>query len=266
MTAVIDRAKAASARFKRLSKEAGFFPAARYVACRKLGIDTIVSLTIGGVPLLLRTCNEDGAFARSCLMDGEFSAAKDLSNVSFIVDAGGYIGTAAIAFAQMFPDARVVTLEPSEENFRLLVRNTAAFANIIPLNAALVGRDRAVTVFDRDGSNSGFSILPIPKEDKLLPMHSCRGISLRSLMMEYKTDRIDILKLDIEGAEIEILETAAEWLPNTRSIFAELHDRFATGCSEAFDIATAGMTVSIHGEKRFARRLADVTFSPRSAT
>ena len=47
-----------------------------------------------------------------------------------IIDAGGYLGTAAIAFSEAYPDATVVTIEPSPENFALLVQNTAAYPNI----------------------------------------------------------------------------------------------------------------------------------------
>ena len=50
------------------------------------------------------------------ILEGLFS--KDYSGV--IVDAGGYIGTAAIAFSEMYPNATVLTIEPSIDNFNVL--------------------------------------------------------------------------------------------------------------------------------------------------
>lgn len=75
-----------------------------------------------------------------------------------IVDAGGYIGTAAIRFSEMFPLAKIVTLEPEEQNFRLLERNTRDYPSIYPLNCALVGVERDwVTIFDSNCGEWGFT-------------------------------------------------------------------------------------------------------------
>ena len=53
----------------------------------------------------------------------EFSAAALPFGIGFndlIVDAGGYIGTAAIALARMFPGGTIVSLEPEPRNLRCL--------------------------------------------------------------------------------------------------------------------------------------------------
>ena len=59
--------------------------------------------------------------------------------------------------------------------------------------------------------------------------------------------KIDILKLDVEGAEKDIFESAncGKWLDCVRQIVVELHDRIVPGCSEALEHATEG--------RRFAR-------------
>ena len=61
------------------------------------------------------------------------------------------------------------------------------------------------------------------------------GITVSDILRETGRRRIDILKLDIEGAERELFSTSSEdWLPFVRLIVIELHDRFKVGCSEAF--------------------------------
>jgi hypothetical protein len=52
-------------------------------------------------------------------------------------------------------------------------------------------------------------------------------------------DRIDILKLDIEGAELEIFSGPCEWLSKVAILLIELHDRVAPGCSLTFYSALA---------------------------
>jgi len=52
-------------------------------------------------------------------------------------------------------------------------------------------------------------------------------------MFRYKLPCIDILKMDIEGSEIEVLNNSKEWIGDVGSLIIELHDRFRPGCTEA---------------------------------
>ena len=56
---------------------------------------------------------------------------------AWIIDAGANVGYSATWFATTYPRANVIAIEPDEENFRMLVRNTAHQANVVPLRAAL---------------------------------------------------------------------------------------------------------------------------------
>ena len=85
-----------------------------------------VRIHVYGRPITLRKGTPDLQTAKSSLGD-EFNQAQQYLPKSFdgvIVDAGGYIGSAAIRFSEMFPLATVVTLEPEESNFRILTINT----------------------------------------------------------------------------------------------------------------------------------------------
>lgn len=228
-----------------------------FAACRLARIDRSLPLRVGGVALTLRTLKPDLSVARHCLIHGEFSVALNIAgggNVSFIVDAGGYIGTAAIAFAKMFPHATIVTIEPSSENFTILKQNVAQFDNIIPVKAALVGgADRSVTLYDRDTGSWGYTLLPRQGARELRVLDVVTGISLSSLMNQHEVDHIDILKLDIEGSELDVLQNSAEWMPKVGVIFAELHDRIVPGCTDAFEKATSDMKrVDLRDEKHVA--------------
>lgn len=255
---MMKRVRSAAIGAWQLARENGLLPIARFAVYRSAGIDALLPLRIGGVDLVLRTSNTDLSVARHCLIDEEFSVAKHLNHregVSFVVDAGGYIGTAAIAFAGMFPQATVVTLEPSKENFDVLVKNVSQFKNIVPLRAALVGIDRDVTLYNRGTGDWGFTLLSNQAGRDLTPLGTVPGISISSLMQLHGKDRVDVLKLDIEGGEKEVLEQSSEWMPKLGAIFVELHDRIAPGCTDAFMQATVGMAaVELQGEKRLAVR------------
>ena len=59
------------------------------------------------------------------------------------------------------------------------------------------------------------------------------AITINDIISTYDLTRIDILKLDIEGAEIELFESNTDWLEKVNCMVIELHDRIRPGCMEA---------------------------------
>jgi Methyltransferase FkbM domain len=78
------------------------------------------------------------------------------------------------------------------------------------------------------------------------------------LLNRYNVPQVDILKLDIEGAEREVFaHNAEQWLDKVRVIGIELHDRWVPGCSRAFYQAVCGYDFNhtIIGESVFVELL-----------
>jgi FkbM family methyltransferase len=196
-----------------------------------------VKVRFQGIPLELRGASPDLDVAKSCLFQGEFgSIRKGIPRLKsrFIVDAGGYIGTAALALAQEFPEATIVTLEPSEPNFRVLKANVDGFKNIIPLNNALVASERRVAVRDVGQLQWGHSIL----SSGGCILNEAHGTTIDALLKDFGKPGIDVLKLDIEGSEKELFDCSPDWLRNVGVLVIELHDKFLAGCSRSFYRAT----------------------------
>jgi hypothetical protein len=63
---------------------------------------------------------------------------------------------------------------------------------------------------------------------------SVTAVTLTDVMRDHGLEKIDLLKLDIEGCEKEIFENSDPWIENVQAICLELHDRFKAGCSRAF--------------------------------
>jgi FkbM family methyltransferase len=79
------------------------------------------------------------------------------------------------------------------------------------------------------------------------PGERVRAVTLRSLMREMDIGVVDVLKMDIEGAEKDVFE-ACDWMDAVRCLMIELHDRFRPGCSEAVNSATRGFSQLQRGE------------------
>ena len=70
--------------------------------------------------------------------------------------------------------------------------------------------------------------------------------TLTEIMERMNWDGIDLLKVDIEGAELEIfLKNSADWIRRTRIIFVELHEQYAPGCGQALFSALDVLNYSV---------------------
>jgi len=218
----------------------------------------IVHDTIGGARLTLRKGTPDRHVAKSCLEAGEFAICKTTIPTlthNFIIDAGGYIGTAAIWFAQNYPNAKILTIEPSQANYEILLENIEPYPNIVPMNKAVVARSRSVNLMDRGTGDWGFSIVEKPRDNPSpTSLHHIEGITLDELIYDAGVKGVDILKLDIEGGEKEVFNFPGYWVRNTSLLVAELHNRITHGCVAAYKEACAHMEElpASGGEKVFA--------------
>jgi FkbM family methyltransferase len=171
-----------------------------------------------------------------------------------IVDAGANIGMATLFFAHQFPSARIVAIEPEESNFRILSQNCAGLQNISLLKGALWSASTSMTIADRNAEAWAFSVVEASGADS--GAERIKGISVPDIMKIFKFDRIDVLKLDIEGAERELFSVGAEeWIEKVSVIIIELHDRYVSGCAEAFYSALASRRFAqeIKGENIFVQ-------------
>jgi hypothetical protein len=85
-----------------------------------------------------------------------------------------------------------------------------------------------------------------------------RSFTVGDILNELGVSRVDLVKMDVEGAEKEIFEHDCEWLDRIGAISVELHDRFKPGCSRAFyhRIDEYGFPIlRVHGLTTFVAQL-----------
>ncbi|MDP1974289.1 MAG: FkbM family methyltransferase, partial [Sediminibacterium sp.] len=102
--------------------------------------------------------------------------------------------------------------------------------NVKPLLKGLWNKDVHLTIIDSGAIENSFMV------QETVPDHpnSISAISIATIMQEQEWEHIDLLKIDIEGAEKEVFESNYEyWLPLTKSIVIELHDQMKKGCSKS---------------------------------
>lgn len=173
----------------------------------------------------------------------------DLATASWIIDAGANVGYTAIWFAERYPKAQVIAIEPDTENFEILCANTAHEPRIIPVRAAVrpagaptqrvIGGLRTpagLQTIDADSPGD-------PDADQLATVDLVDAVDIASLMERFDIEHLDLLKMDIEGAERAVFDDCADWIDRVEAIIVEVHDRFDPECSASFDRATADFPI-----------------------
>lgn len=177
-----------------------------------------------------------------------------------IVDAGANVGMATLYFADRYPGARIIAIEPEHSNFAALRRNCEGLPNVALIQAALWPDDgRRLTLADASAEKWAFSVSEF--RPGVADQVEVPTITMCQVLGQVDKGKVDILKLDIEGAELELFSSDSKtWLDCVDSIVVELHDRLRPGCAKALYSALVDreFVQEIKGENIFVRLLRDV--------
>jgi len=144
-----------------------------------------------------------------------------------VLDVGAHIGTfTLLASKKVGNSGRVIAVEAEAGNFNQLKKNLElnAIKNVVPVNIALSDLNGRKDFFIAKGSGC-HSFFTNPGQE-VVDKIKIKVKSLDSLMEEMHLEKIDLLKIDTEGAELEILRGARRTLlrnPNMKMVIAAYH-------------------------------------------
>jgi FkbM family methyltransferase len=178
-------------------------------------------------PVFFRGIYSDHAMFEQIFIEKQYQL-PDPINAQNIIDLGANVGYASVYFTNQFPNAKIIALEPEKNNYATAVANTKNYANITLLHGAVWDKSENINLVDNGLGEAGYMV------EKGSGDNIIRGYTVDEIMQLMNTTLIDILKIDIEGAEKEIFESNYEnWIPNTKIIIVETHDRYRKGTSKA---------------------------------
>lgn len=188
-------------------------------------------------PLYLRSIRADMQSFINTFIDPYLEIKPYFTKINSVIDAGANIGYTAALFANYWPGSRIISLEPDRENFEFTIKNTIHYRNVTVINAALWNKQSKLCI--EAGQEDGFVVREIKEGSSILPDNLVQGLSLNEVMRDHKLERIDFLKMNIEGSEKEIFsENYTNWLPKVRNMLVELHDGKNPGSSKSVFRAT----------------------------
>jgi FkbM family methyltransferase len=178
-------------------------------------------------PVYLRLGSSDGFVLEEIFITEVYaplSRAK-LGEVKQIVDLGANVGLSVRLWQQRFPQASVIAVEPDAGNFAICKKNVDATGsdNHVQLVQACVAAVKGKVYLDRSAEECAIimSDAAIGEPVDALPLSEI-------LEQCHAEPAIDILKVDIEGAEKQLFANCADWIGRVRSIMIELHPGYTT--------------------------------------
>ncbi len=134
-----------------------------------------------------------------------------------IYDCGANVGTSCLFFKKEYPTAVVHAFEPDPKVFSALKHNMEVNGiKDVHLHNAAVWKEEGSLSFASEGADSGALITERKKESI-----NVKAIRLRDLLA--KEQRVDLLKIDIEGAETAVVEDCQDVLDRVEHLFIEYH-------------------------------------------
>ena len=132
-----------------------------------------------------------------------------------VFDCGAWIGHFTLMASRLVgKNGMVYSFEPQEEIYNMLKKRIKErnIKNVIPINSAVYSHKSTMSV-EKETSSADFTIVDI-KNGKLSNPVTIDMVDLDSFIKEFKITRLNFIKMDIEGAEIEALQGAKNVLKN----------------------------------------------------
>lgn len=151
--------------------------------------------------------------------EGAYTPEARLPSSPIIFDCGANIGFTIRQFKKDYPDSTIHAFEAAKENIELLEYNTRQLKNV-RINHAAVSDFQGKTTINIHKEPNSSSIKNIPGA---IRTERTSVLTLKGYMEENKIPRIDLLKLDIEGSELDALNGLKEKIGTVGVIVGEAH-------------------------------------------
>jgi FkbM family methyltransferase len=165
-------------------------------------------------PMVLRAGTEDANIVISSIIREEYGDFTPVREPLWMVDAGAYIGDTSAYFLSRFRQLRVIALEPNAQNFLQAQKNLLPYGERCTL--LKTGLWKSDGKQNLTGDSTGASIAANGVQIDV--------ISIPTILRRFSIPQIDILKMDIEGAETAVFaENAERWLRHVEMLIIEIH-------------------------------------------
>ncbi|MBI1257811.1 MAG: FkbM family methyltransferase [Chloroflexi bacterium] len=141
-----------------------------------------------------------------------------------VFDVGGNVGQISLLAAKRAPQGSVHVFEPAKDNYQRLLANIEInhFKNVTPNKNAVSNRKFDLTIYAPRTYNTG-AISAYPDAAWETDAETVQAICLDDYVTERQLTRVNVMKIDVEGAEMDVLEGSQQLLRDYRpQVFMEV--------------------------------------------
>jgi FkbM family methyltransferase len=187
----------------------------------------------------IRRKGSDIKVFETVILQEEYKSSKDQlafpnNHQPQIIDAGGNIGFTTIYLHAFFPAASFIVVEPDVDNYELLKKNIGAneIEKATLLQNALWVNEDELEIDDsfRDGQEWSLTVRSADGSAVEGKKKKVKGVTLSALQKHTDFHEIDLLKIDVEGAERFLFEDAlfiSTIEKHVKNLVIEIHDEYA---------------------------------------
>lgn len=175
--------------------------------------------TIFGTPFRFHHAASFAVTYRELFQDELYKFNPAISENGIILDCGANMGLSVLYFSLNYPNHQIVAFEPDESVFEILQENVRNFNLLnVTLHQKAVWKEESELTFHSDGGMGGSIDHIYNTTDQIITkVHAVP-------LADWLTDKVDFLKIDIEGSEYEVLKSCQKLLGNASHIFFEYHN------------------------------------------
>jgi FkbM family methyltransferase len=189
----------------------------RWVTPEPITVD--VDLISLGPGVRLRSHTADISVLAELSLGDSLSPLPAGPNADTVIDLGANIGLSYRWLRARYPKARFVCVEPDPGNLEVLRANVRGVPGPCEVIGACIGaRARRVKLVDHD-DEWGFRLSDVDDPSEA----DTDVVTMEQLMSANHIDHIDVLKCDIEGAEVELFEDCSSWIGKVDNLIIECH-------------------------------------------
>ena len=183
-----------------------------------------------GGKLFLREVGSDVLTFQEVLLEEVYrGVVEKVGACRTVLDLGANIGLASLYFSAHYPGCRVFAVEPNPDTYRVLSLNLEGLARegrARTFRGAVWGSEREL-VTDPGWTQDRFSRFAMTEGGgagaAAAGGEGIKGLPIDRLIEEAGFERVDLLKSDIEGAEVELFKGDLGWLDRVGAIAIEFH-------------------------------------------
>jgi FkbM family methyltransferase len=173
-------------------------------------------------------------------IEGHFKKLSQ-TGTALIVDLGANVGIASSYFAQNYPQAAIVAVEPSSKNLELLKVNTMKTPLVKVVHGAVGASAGKVDLFDSGAGNNAFRTFG----DLSQVTETIDCFSVSDLIAANPDTIPFLIKIDIEGAEKDLFSGNTDWIDSFKVMVVETHDWMLPG-----QAVSSNFLAALGGRKR----------------